>query len=233
MEISWFGEACVRLRAKEGSVAADAFRTVLGPTGRGLSADIATYSHPDADLGSGGNGRARASSGRNGASVIRPSSLEPAFALEGPGEYEIHGVLVNGVRTYRDDARGAERGANVAFVFELEGIHVVHLGDIGHLLTEDQVGEIGSVDVVCVPVGGSLPAARAAELVAQLDAKLVIPLPHGTDDPTDPSAEGTALDRFLHEMGVQHPQPQPKLAITASSLPDETTLVLLEARARV
>lgn len=232
MEISWFGEACVRLRAREGTVAADAYRTVVGPTGRGLTADIATYSHPDADLGSGGDGRSR-EPGHTRSSVIRPTSLDRAFALDGPGEYEVHGVLVNGVRTYRDDAKGAERGGNVAFVYELEAIHVVHLGDIGHLLTEDQLGEIGSVDVVCVPVGGSLPAARAAELVAQLDAKLVVPLAHGTDGPAEAPAGGSALDRFLHEMGVQHPQPQPKLSITPSSLPDETTLVLLEARARV
>ena len=81
------------------------------------------------------------------------------------------------MRTFRDEQQGAERGSNTCFVFELDGVHVVHLGDIGHLLTEDELGEIGTVDVVCVPIGGSLPAARAAELVAQLDAKLIVPMP--------------------------------------------------------
>jgi L-ascorbate metabolism protein UlaG (beta-lactamase superfamily) len=229
MEISWFGESCVRLKGKEGTVAADAYRTAVGPTGRGLTADIATYSHADHDLGSGGNGVKPSGNGRHAAAVVRPASLEAAFALDGPGEYEVHGVLITGVRTFRDDARGVERGPNTAFVFELEGVHVAHLGDIGHLLTEEMIGEIGSVDVVCIPIGGSLSPARAAELVAQLDAKLIVPLPvsaelAGTESP---------MAKFLHEMGAQATQPQPKLSITASSIPDETTLVLLEARARV
>jgi L-ascorbate metabolism protein UlaG (beta-lactamase superfamily) len=229
MEISWFGESCVRLRGKEGTVAADAYRTAVGPTGRGLTADIATYSHADNDLGSGGNGVRPSANGRHAVAVIRPTSLENAFALDGPGEYEVHGVLITGVRTFRDDARGAERGANTSFVFDIEGIRIAHLGDIGHLLTEEMIGEMGSVDVVCLTIGGALPSARAAELVAQLDPKLVVPLPVGGDQPGSDSP----MARFLHEMGVQDAQPQPKLSITASSIPDETTTVLLEARARV
>src|SRR3954471_3928861 len=51
MEITWFGETCVRLRGREGVVASDAYRSVVGPTGRGLTADIATYSHSDPDPG--------------------------------------------------------------------------------------------------------------------------------------------------------------------------------------
>ena len=67
-------------------------------------------------------------------------------------------MLITGVSTFRDEKLGAERGANTCFVFELDGVHVVHLGDIGHLLTEAQLDEIGPVDVVCVPIGGALCA---------------------------------------------------------------------------
>jgi L-ascorbate metabolism protein UlaG (beta-lactamase superfamily) len=228
MEMSWFGEACVRLRAREGTVAADAYRSALGPTGRGLTADIVTYSHPDNDLAGGGNGRKPSGNGKSPSSVIRPASLENAFVLEGPGEYEVHNVLVTGVRTFRDDARGAERGPNTSFVYELDGIHVAHLGDIGHLLTDEMIGELGAIDVLCLPVGGSLAPARAAELIAQLDAKLVVPLPLGGELPGTDSA----MEKFLHEMGAQSPEPQPKLSVTISALPQETTLVLLESRPR-
>ena len=72
-----------------------------------------------------------------------PTSLEAAFVLDGPGEYEVHDVLVTGVRTYRDDAKGTERGRQTAFVVELDGLHTIHLGDIGHLLTEEKLGDIG------------------------------------------------------------------------------------------
>jgi hypothetical protein len=234
MEITWYGAGCVRLRGREGTVAADAYRTVVGPTGRGLTADIATYSHADPAAGTparrGRSGTASSNGSRPGipSTVTRPGSLEPAFPLEGPGEYEVHGVLVTGVRTYRDDSEGTQRGANVAFVYELDGLHTIHLGDIGHLLSEDQLREIGTVDVVCVPIGGALGAARAAELVAQLDANLVVPLVVSDDE----AAGAAELARFLHEMGTSESAPQPKLAVTISSIPNESTVVVLDSRGK-
>lgn len=224
MELTWYGQACVRLRGKEGVAVADAYRSVVGPTGRGLTADIATYSHPDPKPQP-----ARTPGGAHTpADVEMPASLEHAFRLSGPGEYEIHDVLVTGVRSARDEAKGAERGLNVIFVFELDGVRVAHLGDLGHLLTEDQIGEIGEVNVVCVPIGGHLPTARAAEVAAQLDAGLVVPLAVGDDE----AEAAAAMGRFLHEMGAKDLTPQAKLSVTASSLPGETTVVLLEARGR-
>ena len=230
MEITWYGQACVRMRGREGSIVAEAYPSIVGPTGRGITADIATYSHPDPNPSP-----VRGGAKRTGAAVaeapivVVPTSLEPAFLLTGPGEYEVHDILVTGVRTARDESRGSDRGLNTAFVYELDGLHVVHLGDVGHLLNQDQLGEIGSVEVACVPVGGSLSAARVAEVVSQLDASLVVPLPVAESD--DDSA--AAMARFFHEMGVTAPAPQSKLTVTISSVPDETTVVLLEQRGRV
>jgi L-ascorbate metabolism protein UlaG (beta-lactamase superfamily) len=225
MEITWYGNACVRMRGKEGTVVADAFPSIVGPTGRGLTADLVTYSHLEPVAAAAGrtNGRKPA------AEDPVPASLQPAFRLEGPGEYEIHDVLVTGVRTARDDARGAERGLNTAFVVQLDGLHAVHLGDLGHLLTEEQLKEIGAVDVACVPLGGHLSAAKAAEVVAQLEVTLVVPLLVAEAEADSESA----LAKFLHEMGVKDLVPQPKLVVTISSVPQETTVALLESRARV
>jgi len=233
MEIVSFGETCLRLRGREGIVVTDAYPRIVGPTGRGLTGDIATYSHPDGQSTLGLEGATRSTAAktkaksRSKADQRVPTSLEPAFLLESPGEYEIHHVLISGVRTFRDGELGAQRGANTCFVFELDGIHVVHLGDIGHLLTEEQLDEIGNVDVVCVAIGGSLSAAHAAELVAQFDAHLIVPMP--LDGAEVPEGE---LARFLHEMSVQLGDPAPKLTVTASTLPTETTIVLLESRSR-
>jgi L-ascorbate metabolism protein UlaG (beta-lactamase superfamily) len=94
------------------------------------------------------------------------------------------------------------------------------------MLDQTQLGEFGQVDVVCVPVGGSLAAARAAELVAQLDAKMIVPM---AIEGNDGAAE---LERFLHEMSVAKSDPQPKLTVSSSSLPSETTVVLLDPRGR-
>jgi L-ascorbate metabolism protein UlaG (beta-lactamase superfamily) len=223
MEITYYGQTCVRLRGRDAVVVADAYQSIVGPTGRGITGDIATYSHPDdAPLA-----KAKGSRTRDGRTVI-PSSLEEAFSLDGPGEYEIKDVLLTGVRTYRDGEQGAERGRGTAFVVELDGLHTIHLGDVGHLLTEEELGDIGSVDIACVPVGGALNATKTAELIAQLDPKLVIAMPVCADEAD--CAE--ALAKFFHEVGGE-PSPQPKLAVTISTLPSETTAVLLESRGKV
>ena len=159
--------------------------------------------------------------------VIRPTSLEPAFTIDAPGEYEVHEVLVTGVRTFRDDAKGSERGPNTSFVYELDGLYAIHLGDIGHVLTEQMLGEIGSVQVALVPIGGALSPARAAELVAGLDANLVIPMPLG-----DEEQRAHVLERFLKEMSVTDPQAVARLTVSISTVPQETTVVVLEARPR-
>lgn len=222
MEITWYGRTCVRLRGKDAVVVADPYQAIVGPTGRGISGDIVTFSHPDDDPPRKAKGRRS----RDGGTLI-PTSLESAFVLDGPGEYEVRNVLINGVRTYRDDKRGAERGRQTAFVVELDGLHTIHLGDVGHLLTEEKLGDIGSVDIACIPIGGALTPDRAAELVAQLDPRIVVAMPVCEDEAD--CAE--AIARFFHEMGGEV-APQPKLSVTSSSLPSETTTVLLESRGK-
>jgi L-ascorbate metabolism protein UlaG (beta-lactamase superfamily) len=222
MEITWYGQTCIRLRGRDAVVVADAYQSVVGPTGRGITADIATYSHPDDAPLPKAKGRRTP-----GGTTLLPASLEPAFTVDGPGEYEARHVLVTGVRTFRDDAKGEQRGRGTAFVIELDGMHTVHLGDVGHLLTEDELGDIGSVDIACVPVGGSLNATRTAELIAQLDPKIVVAMPICPDDAD--CAE--ALAKFFHEMGGD-PTAQPKLSVSISTLPQETTTILLESRGK-
>ncbi len=224
MELTWYGRTCVRMRSKDAVVVADAYQAVVGPTGRGITGDIVTYSHPDDTP----HPKAKGRLSRDGSTLL-PGSLEDAFCLDGPGEYEVKDVLITGVKTYRDEQKGAERGRNIAFMVELDGVHVIHLGDIGHLLTEDKLTDIGPVDVVCIPVGGTLSTTKGAELVAQLDAKVVVPMLVCED-----ADAGEALAKFLHEMGVSAaPALQSKLALMPSSLPAEVTTVLLEQRGKV
>jgi hypothetical protein len=205
-------------------VVADPYQSVVGPTGRGITGDIVTFSHPDDTPLARGKPKGRLS--RDGSTLI-PSSLDQAFVLDGPGEYEVKEVLVTGVRTYRDDVRGAERGKGVSFMAEVDGVHTIHLGDIGHLLSEEKLADIGSVDIACVPLGGALNPTRAAALVAQLDPRIVVPMPLCEDEAD--CAE--VLAKFFHEMGAE-PVVQPKLSVTATSLPVETITVLLESRGK-
>ncbi len=223
MEITWYGRTCIRLRGRDAVVVADAYPAIVGPTGRGITGDITTYSHADDEPLPKAKGRRT----RDGGTVI-PASLEEAFSLDGPGEFEVKEVLLTGVRTYRDDQRGAIRGRQTAFFMELDGLHTIHLGDIGHLLTEEKIGDIGSVDIACVPIGGALSATRAAELVAQLDPKIVVAMPVCPDEADCVEA----VTKFFHEMGGT-PVPQPKLSVSISTLPTDVIAVILESRGKV
>ena len=222
MELTWYGRTCIRIKGKDAVVVNDPYPAVVGPTGRGITGDVITFSHPD----DAPPPKKAVRLSRDGGTAV-PTSLEAAFVLDGPGEYEVHDALITGVRTYRDDTRGSTRGRQTSFMTELDGIHTIHLGEIGHQLTEEKLGDIGPVDIACVPVGGSLSATSAAALVAQLDPKIVVPMAVCEDEAD--CAE--ALRQFLHEMGAQ-PTPQAKLSVTMSTLPAETTTVLLEARGK-
>jgi L-ascorbate metabolism protein UlaG (beta-lactamase superfamily) len=160
--------------------------------------------------------------------VPLPTSLQMAFVLDSPGEYEVHDVMVTGVRTFRDNEQGAARGMSTAFVYELDGVYAAHLGDVGHLLDQDTIGEMGHVDVVCLGIGPQLSAAHAAEIVGQLDARLVVPMPL-TEAAAAPDGD---LGKFLKEMSVTDLPAVPSLKVTISSVPNETAVVLLEQRGR-
>jgi L-ascorbate metabolism protein UlaG (beta-lactamase superfamily) len=222
MELTWYGRTCTRLRGREAVVVSDPYQAIVGPTGRGITGEIVTISHPDDTP----LPKAKGKRSRDGQTLL-PTSLEDAFVLDGPGEYEVRHVLLTGVRTYRDDDHGTKRGKQTAFVIELDGVHTIHLGDIGHLLTEEKLSDVGTVDIACVPVGGSLTPTRAAELMAQLDPRIVVPMPVCEEEEDCREALGT----FFHEMGSE-PVTQPKLSVTPTTLPAETTTILLESRGK-
>ena len=228
MEITWYGGSCVRLKGREGVVAADPFRSIAGPTGRGLTADIVSYSHQDESVVTGRGAKAKADVTSRQLDVPLPASLEKAFVLDSPGEYEVHDVMVIGVRTFRDNEQGAARGMSTAYVYELDGLYTAHLGEVGHLLDQDTIREIGHVDIVCLGIGPQLSAAHAAEIVGQLDAHMVVPMPL-TEAAAKPEAE---LERFLKEMSATELQSVPSLKVTISTVPNETAVVLLEQRGR-
>jgi L-ascorbate metabolism protein UlaG (beta-lactamase superfamily) len=103
--------------------------------------------------------------------------------VEGPGPHEVRGITFHGTATFHDESGGSERGENTVFAFEADGLKVAFLGDLGHVLSDDQVAAIGPVDVLLVPVGGlyTIDAAAATTVAEQLQAKIVIPMHFKTD----------------------------------------------------
>jgi len=161
-----------------------------------------------------------------GHSYVQGISGEPRL-VTGPGEYEISGVLITGIATFHDLERGQKRGKNTVYLIEADEVSVCHLGDLGHVLTAEQVEEIGTVDVLLLPVGGvsTINAPVAAEVVRQLEPKAVVPMHYKTEAL---SWELEPVDRFLKEIGVKEINSQPKLSFTRSSLPVSTQVFLLD-----
>jgi L-ascorbate metabolism protein UlaG (beta-lactamase superfamily) len=90
----------------------------------------------------------------------------------------VKSVSVRGTTAFHDDVQGEKRGRMNIFQFTMDGIRFCHLGDLGHLLTDKQVQEIGQVDVLFVPVGGvfTIDGAQAQELVRRMSPRVAIPM---------------------------------------------------------
>ena len=149
--------------------------------------------------------------------------------LRGPGEYEIADNFILGVRTYQDAEKGALRGKNTIFRYNVEGVRICHLGRLGHVPSSDHSSAIGGVDVLLVPLGEhTLSASAASETVGILEPRIVIPM--GTDvlagePPSEP------LAAFLKDLGIAEVPSAEKLSVTATSLPAETQVTLLSLAA--
>ena len=193
-------------------VVTDPFDKSVGYTVPKLRADFVTISH-DAP----GHANAAAVKG------------EPKV-LTRPGEYEIKGVFVTGIQTWRGPtANGDAKEENTVFVFEFGDLTVCHLGDLSKVLTQAQVESMPDVDVLLAPVGGgsALDADKAAQVIAQLEPHIVVPMHYLTPYTTlklDP------LPKFLKEMGVTEHEPQESLRVVRSQLPEQTQVVVLECK---
>jgi len=211
LELSWIGHSCFRLKGRDLTIVTDPVDPHLGYGSARLQADVVTISHAEPNH-----------------AAIEAVSGEPRL-LEGPGEYEVGGILVNGVATPRPPEQPRTVPRNTAYLIELDDVTICHLGDLQAPLTADQVAVVKDADVLLVPVGGgcTIDAAQAAEVVAQVEPKYVIPM-HYRTAASKLDLEG--VERFCRELGQAEPTPQARLNVTRGSVPEGLTLVLLEHR---
>lgn len=210
MEIFWLGQAAFKLKGKGATVIVDPFDPSIGLKWPKLEADIVAITHDHAD--------------HNNATGVSGAS----YVAAGPGEYEIKGVAFTGFPSWHDNKEGEERGRNTIYIFNIDGVKICHLGDLGqHQLTETQLEEIGDVDVLLIPVGGvfTISASEAAKIVAQLEPKIIIPMHYKIPGLT---AGLEPAEHFLKEMGKETLEALPKIAVSSDKLPEEAQVVVLE-----
>lgn len=209
MDINWLGHSCFRIRGRQAAIVTDPYPPDLGYSLGKLAADIVTVSHQHPSH-----------------SYLQGVGGEPKLVTR-PGEYEISGVLIIGIPTFHDAEDGGKRGKSTVYLMEIDGMTICHLGDLGHVLTTEQVEEIDDVDVLLLPVGGvsTIDAPMAAEVIRQIEPKVVIPMHYKTPAL---NRELGSVEEFLKEMGIERIDSQPKLSFTPSSLPASTQVVLLD-----
>jgi L-ascorbate metabolism protein UlaG (beta-lactamase superfamily) len=209
VDISFLGQSCFRLRGRDVALVTDPFQPPAGAPPLKAQADIVTISHDHPN--------------HNNAAAV---GGEPRV-ISGPGEYEIRGVLITGVATFHDAVSGKEWGRNTVYVIQMDDLRLCHLGDLGHVLSTEQVDEIGTVDVLFVPARGHvLDTAKAAEVISQIEPSVIVPMHYSGGDEMGIAS----IEKFCHEMGLRQIEPQAKLNVTRASLPQETQVVVLEAR---
>jgi len=209
VELTWYGMSCFRMVERGlATVVTDPFDSSVGLPAPKLKADIVTVSH-DAP-------------GHNNLAAVKGERR----VIQGPGEYEIGGVFVTGI-AMNAPAKGNGARPNTLYVFDFDGLTVVHLGDLAFVPSQPQIEDLGTVDVALVPVGGgsALNPAQAAEVISLIEPKLVVPMHYKSGKET---LKLGPASRFLSEMGINSLEPIDVLKVTKGALSEETQVVLLE-----
>jgi len=188
MDITYLGHSSFKVGTKTATLVTDPFDSkMVGLKYSGVTAEIVTVSHAHPDHNA----------------VDRVSGVKKI--IEGPGEYEVSGISVMGYSTFHDNKNGEERGKNTIYVIEAEGLRIVHLGDLGHVLSDDLIDEIGDVDVLMMPVGGfyTIGPKEATEIVSKIEPYFVIPMHYRMEGLNPELAEKILpLTDFLKESGL-------------------------------
>lgn len=208
MFITWLGQSCFKIQTKEATIVTDPYDADIGLKLPRLSADIVTVSHQHND--------------HNNTGAV---SGVP-FIIDTPGEYEVRKIFIQGFPAWHDAAGGTKLGSNTIFVFSAEEMKIAHLGDLGTMLDQEQLDKLENVDILLIPVGGvyTLDGKKAAEVVSQIEPRIVIPMHYKI--PGLNIKLGT-VDAFCNEMGVKKNGEEEKFRITKKELPNEETKVVL------
>ena len=213
MTITWYGHACFKIQTKspgsEAVIYIDPFDRSIGlrpPFGQG-EIILATHNHYD----------------HNNVKTIKGQP----FVIEGPGEYEIKGISIQGISAFHDASNGKERGLITIYVIESEEIRVCHLGDFGQKeLSEEQLDKLGDINILMIPVGGvfTISGEQASKIIRQIEPKIVIPM-HYKIPGLKIRLDG--VDKFLKAMGEEKLDVREKLVVKKKELFQKETEVVV------
>ena len=185
MEITYIGHSCFKIKGKTISLVIDPYNPKIGYKLPKLSCDVLLVTHDHFDH-----------SYIEGVSDYR-------LLVDGPGEYEVGGCFIYGKSVDHDEKNGEERGKVTMYLIIIDGLNILHLGDLGRELTQEDMEKIPSVDVLMIPVGNkyTIDEKTAVKVISALEPSYVIPMHYNTPDLT--GIDGlSGVEEFLEEMGV-------------------------------
>ncbi len=208
MRIHWFGHACFLIITADGTrILTDPFNEEVGYPLPRTKADIVTISHQHFD--------------HNAVSLVEGT---PEI-ISNFGKHKVKNISITGLHTYHDRNYGVERGENFVYTIVADETVVCHLGDLGHRLSAAQIQEIGTVDVLLLPIGGTftITAAEAAQIVRDIQPRYAIPMHYKTEYINFPI---TGLQEFTKHFA--QPLHQMYLEFSAANEKESTQIVTLD-----
>jgi L-ascorbate metabolism protein UlaG (beta-lactamase superfamily) len=203
MQIQYFGLSSFKITTKLATIITDPFHKDSGLTPPRGAADILILAQKNNKLYS-------AVSGISG----------EHFDITDPGEYDVKGVTVTGIPLKQEDKYVT------IFLIESEDVRILNLTHIKEFnLTENELEELGDIDILILPVGGNtvLSASAAGKVINEVEPKIVIPSHYKTKDLI---LDLDSLDKFIKEMGGKKEE-MDKLTIKKKDLPEEGTKVVV------
>ncbi len=146
------------------------------------------------------------------------------------GEYEVKDVYIEGIPTFHDDKKGADRGQNIMYQITMDGLNLLHVGDLGHELSQETLEKLVEIDVLMIPVGGTstIDAKTATKVISSIEPGIVIPMHYQTKGLTGLSEELDPAKKFLDEMGVEEAKEVDKLKVSSKAdIPEETEVIVV------
>lgn len=215
MDITYLGHSMFKLRGGHATVLIDPYDpNMVGLSYPKVSADIVTISHHHHDHD------------------FSQRASDVKKIIDSPGEYEIAGVSIIGISSFHDSKKGMIRGKNTIFVYEIDNLRIVHLGDLGHKLSEDESGQLGTVDVLMIPCGGeyTIGPSEAAETARLIEPTITIPMHFKTPEISQETfGMLSSVDDFLKELGLPI-EKLDKLSIKKETTSEERKVVVLERK---
>jgi len=185
MKIQWYGHSCFAISYANGvTIVIDPFDETVGYPLCRARADAVLTSHDHFDH-----------------AHVQSLAGNPEI-IKGAGARTCKGLKILGIKSFHDDCRGAVRGENTIFRIDGDGLSVAHLGDLGHMLAQEQLCALQNLDCLLVPIGGTftIDTAQAVRLMDALRPKITIAMHFKTPRLSFPIANERA---FVQKTGAR------------------------------